>query len=62
MFLKNRNIISKIKRSKVTDYAALMICLIDIIDTTIDKMCDCDCQKFEFLSKLIGCEAQEGAD
>ena len=25
MFLKNRNIISKIKRSKVTDYAALMI-------------------------------------
>ena len=23
MFLKNRNIISKIKRSKVTDYAAL---------------------------------------
>ena len=24
MFLKNRNIISKIKRSKVTDYAALM--------------------------------------
>ena len=24
MFLKNRNIISKIKRSKVTDYAALV--------------------------------------
>ena len=24
MFLKNRNIISKIKRSKVTDYAALI--------------------------------------
>ena len=27
MFLKNRNIISKIKRSKVTDYAALSIVL-----------------------------------
>ena len=27
MFLKNRNIISKIKRSKVTDYAALTVCL-----------------------------------
>ena len=26
MFLKNRNIISKIKRSKVTDYAALKQC------------------------------------
>ena len=25
MFLKNRNIISKMKRSKVTDYAALML-------------------------------------
>ena len=25
MFLKNRNIISKMKRSKVTDYAALSI-------------------------------------
>ena len=27
VFLKNRNIISKIKRSKVTDYAALSKCL-----------------------------------
>ena len=27
VFLKNRNIISKIKRSKVTDYAALIIWL-----------------------------------
>ena len=26
VFLKNRNIISKIKGSKVTDYAALIIC------------------------------------
>ena len=27
MFLKNRNISSKIKRSKVTDYAALKLCI-----------------------------------
>ena len=27
MFLKNRNISSKIKRSKVTEYAALTICV-----------------------------------
>ena len=27
MFLKNKNIIFKIRRSKVTDYAALKICM-----------------------------------
>ena len=27
MFLKNKNIIFKIRRSKVTDYAALSLCL-----------------------------------
>ena len=26
MFLKNKNIIFKIRRSKVTDYAALILC------------------------------------
>ena len=31
MFLKNRNISSKIKRSKVTDYAALTYVLISIV-------------------------------
>ena len=30
MFLKNRNISSKIKRSKVTDYAALINVLVSI--------------------------------
>ena len=30
MFLKNRNISSKIKRSKVTDYAALTVCIIKL--------------------------------
>ena len=30
MFLKNRNISSKMKRSKVTDYAALRLCLISV--------------------------------
>ena len=29
VFLKNRNIISKIKRSKVTDYAALTLVLLN---------------------------------
>ena len=38
----------------------LMIYLIDI--TNIDKICDLDGQKFQFLCKLIGCEAQEGAE
>ena len=31
VFLKNRNIISKIRRSKVTDYAALIIHVVMII-------------------------------
>ena len=34
MFLKNRNIISKIRRSKVTDYAALIERVISKFDTT----------------------------
>ena len=38
----------------------LMIYLIDI--TNIDKICDKVGQKFKFLCKLIGCEAQEGAE
>ena len=29
MFLKNKNIIFKIRRSKVTDYAALIYCLVN---------------------------------
>ena len=33
MFLKNRNISSKIKRSKVTDYAALKRCTCSITRT-----------------------------
>ena len=38
----------------------LMIYLIDA--TNIDKICDLVGQKFKFLCKLIGCEAQEGAE
>ena len=30
MFLKNKNIIFKIRRSKVTDYAALNVCKISV--------------------------------
>ena len=38
MFLKNRNIISKIIRSKVTDYAALIKDkLIDLIEITFNR-------------------------
>ena len=37
-----------------------MIYFIDI--TNIDKICDQVGQKFKFLCKLIGCEAQEGAE
>ena len=29
MFLKNKNIIFNIRRSKVTDYAALNLCMLD---------------------------------
>ena len=38
MFLKNRNIISKIKRSKVTDYAALMHKSAMGLDTSYDNI------------------------
>ena len=38
----------------------LMIYLIDI--SNIDKICDKVGQKFKFLCKMIGCEAQEGAE
>ena len=39
VFLKNRNISPKIKRSKVTDYAALKCCLLAILscDTLASK-------------------------
>ena len=37
-----------------------MIYVIDI--TNIDNMCDYFGQKIKFLCKLIGCEAQEGAE
>ena len=37
-----------------------MIYLIDI--TNINTMCDLAGQKFKFLCKLIGCEAQKGAE
>ena len=36
MFLKNRNIISKIRRSKVTDYAALIVT--DVCDKTVKNI------------------------
>ena len=38
MFLKNRNIISKIKRSKVTDYAALRQIIVNESIKDIFKM------------------------
>ena len=38
MFLKNRNISSKIKRSKVTDYAALNL-LIGILESKLYVCC-----------------------
>ena len=38
----------------------LMTYLIDI--TSFDKICDEVGQKLKFLCKLIGCEAQEGAE
>ena len=43
-----------------TSRTYLMIYLID--NTHLDKICDKVGQKFEFLSKLIGCEAYEGAE
>ena len=43
-----------------TSWIYLMIYLIDI--TNIDIICDQVGQKFKFLCKLIGCEAQAGAE
>ena len=37
-----------------------MIYVLDI--TNIDKICDLAGHRFKFLYKLIGCEAQEGAE
>ena len=42
MFLKNRNISSKIKRSKVTDYAALTLYLIETPFDTFANRADTD--------------------
>ena len=42
-----------------TSWIYLMIYLIDI--TNVDKICDSVSQKFKFLFKLVGCEAQERA-
>ena len=36
MFLKNKNIISKIRRSKVTDCAALRVLLIDKLNSSLE--------------------------
>ena len=43
-----------------TSWIYLMLYLIDI--TNIEKICDLVGHKFKFLCKLIGCEAQEGAE
>ena len=43
-----------------TSWIYVMIYLIDI--TNIEKICDKVGQKIKFLCKLIGCEAQEGAE
>ena len=43
-----------------TSQIYLMIYLIDI--TKIDKICDSVGEKFKFLCRLIGCEAQEGVE
>ena len=45
MFLKNKNIIFKIRRSKVTDYAALILRMTDkngycVINSLLDKKSD----------------------
>ena len=41
MFLKNKNIIFKIRRSKVTDYAALKGGYTDSSESTLVKMLHC---------------------
>ena len=43
-----------------TDLLNDLFIIIDIINT--DKICDSVCQKIEFLSNVIGCEAQEGVE
>ena len=43
-----------------TSQTDLLIYLIDI--TNINKICDYVGQKFKFLCKLFGCEAQEGGE
>ena len=45
MFLKNRNIISKIKRSKVTDYAALIL---DQLNSIFDMEIPIECGNKSF--------------
>ena len=49
---------TEVKRLKCAILGAFIV--IDI--THIDKICDYVGQKFKFLCKLIGCEAQEGAE
>ena len=53
VFLKNRNIISKIRRSKVTDYAALM---------RVENIAECSlgafCNTFNLHLAIIGLEDQ----
>ena len=41
MFLKNENIIFKIRRSKVTDYAALIICVIIFLSISLNMCFGC---------------------
>ena len=57
MFLKNRNNISKIKRSKVTDYAALMFvkpeCICFLNKGVIAKKKDCILAMFSDTTKSI---------
>ena len=54
MFLKNRNISSKIKRSKITDYAALIVFGLALLSNgAIDWSTVCDC--CIFLSYSLTC-------
>ena len=54
MFLKNRNIISKIKRSKVTDYAALTCPIISVDVASIDRRDKKnEAESYERVDKLI---------
>ena len=40
MFLKNKNIIFKIRRSKVTDYAALRLSFVESADVRFSCLCN----------------------